>query len=61
MLAIPLIFIPLKIRAQYNPFIIHGEICLVRKGTKRNSYRILVRETERMGPFKDPDLNWMTA
>lgn len=51
----------MKIGAHSNPFTMHGEISTLRKRTKRNSYRILVRETERMGSFKDADLNGMIA
>lgn len=39
----------------------YGEISMVHKGTKRNAYRILARETERMGPVKDPELKRMIA
>jgi hypothetical protein len=39
----------------------HGEISILHNGTKRNGYWILVRETERMGSFKGPDLKGMVA
>jgi hypothetical protein len=34
----------------------HGEISTVRKGTKKNGYRILVRETIRKDPLQGPRL-----
>jgi hypothetical protein len=39
----------------------HGEIAILRKGTKRNAYWVSVTETERMGPFKGTDLNGVIA